>query len=93
MQLHDLQIMLQRLCSKGNGRAISEDVGLTAAVQLRRAKKHKSDKFSIGQMLPLLETAVSFSSACLYFDLLKLYMSCADVMRVVIKVQYSNPLR
>jgi hypothetical protein len=93
--LRVLQLMLKRIAEKTTGSEIGHGPGADgghprgrSGSKLRRAKKHKSDKFSIAQMLSLLEIALTTDADELYFDLIDLYMTCSDIMRRVFNIRY-----
>ena len=96
--LEQLQTMLKRLAAdRANRQAREQAVQAAAltdghtppkrqiAIQLRRAKKHKSNKFSMAQVLAVLELALSTDVDQLYFDHVAFYLDAVSLLDPISK--------
>jgi hypothetical protein len=73
--------MLKRHSAKRDAQEIADALRGTKrqkGVQLRRAKQHKSSKYSLVQMLSILELAMREDSDIIYFDHVALHMRLAE---------------
>jgi hypothetical protein len=83
--------------SSSSSRRSRTRTSVHAGINLRRAKKHQSNKFSLTQLVSLLEMALTTDTDSLYFDFISFYLACDETMaqasRAMVLPRHANDPR